>query len=116
MQNIASGVSDPRAKKFLKDGDGIGTSATRAAIIDKLKKNGMLELKGKKLISTDKARAVLAELNKLVKDPVLTAKWEELLQAIEDGTGNIADFEAGQRKFATDIVNEAREKKIVIQG
>lgn len=115
MQNVASGVSDPRAKKYLKDGDGIGTSATRAAIIDKLKNNGMLELKGKKLTATAKACAVLAELNKLVKDPVMTAKWEELLQAIENGTGNIADFEAGQRKFATEIVNEAREKKIVIQ-
>ena len=46
----------------------------------------------------------------------MTAKWEEMLQGIEDGTGSLADFEARQRKFATDIVNETKEKKIAIQA
>ena len=116
MQNIAASISDPRAKKWLKDGDGIGTSATRAGIIDKLKRTGMLELKGKNLLATVKACTVLAELNKHVKDPVMTAVWEEMLQGIEDGTGSLADFEARQRKFTTDIVNEAKEKRIAIHA
>lgn len=116
MQNIAASISDPRAKKWLKDGDGIGTSATRAGIIDKLKRTGMLELKGKNLLATAKACTVLAELNVYVKDPIMTAKWEEMLQGIEDGTSSLADFEARQRKFATDIVNETKEKKIAIQA
>lgn len=115
MQNIAASISDPRAKKWLKDGDGIGTSATRAMIIDKLKRTGMLELKGKNLLATPKACTVLAELNKLVKDPVMTARWEEVLQAIENGTASLAEFEAAQRKFTTAIVNEVKEKKIAIQ-
>ena len=115
MQNIAASISDPRAKKWLKDGDGIGTSATRAMIIDKLKRTGMLELKGKNLLATPKACTVLAELNKLVKDPVMTARWEEVLQAIENGTTSLAEFEAAQRKFTTAIVNEVKEKKIAIQ-
>lgn len=115
MQNIAASISDPRAKKWLKDGDGIGTSATRAMIIDKLKRTGMLELKGKNLLATPKACTVLAELNKLVKDPVMTARWEEVLQAIENGTASLAEFEAAQKKFTTAIVNEVKEKKIAIQ-
>ena len=115
MQNIAASISDPRAKKWLKDGDGIGTSATRAMIIDKLKRTGMLELKGKNLLATPKACTVLAELNKLVKDPVMTARWEEMLQAIENGTASLAEFEAAQKKFTTAIVNEVKEKKIAIQ-
>ena len=116
MQNIATSISDPRAKKWLKDGDGIGTSATRAMIIDKLKRTGMLELKGKNLLATPKACTVLAELNKLVKDPVMTARWEEVLQAIENGTASLAEFEAAQRKFTAAIVNEVKEKKIAIQA
>ena len=45
----------------------------------------------------------------------MTARWEEMLQAIENGTASLAEFEAAQRKFTTAIVNEVKEKKIAIQ-
>ena len=116
MQNIYAAIDDPRARQLLKDGDGMGTSATRAGIIDKLKRVGLLALDGKKIHATDKACTVLRELPALVRDPVLTAMFEEKLQGIEDGTSSQADFESAQKAFVTKIVTLAAEKKIVIQS
>ena len=48
MENIHLAVDDPQSKKFLKEGDGIGTPATRAAIIAELKRKKYLEARGKK--------------------------------------------------------------------
>ena len=46
MENVHTVVDDPTYKKYLKDGDGIGTNATRAAIIAELKRKGFLVLSG----------------------------------------------------------------------
>lgn len=48
MEKIHTVVDNPEYKKYLKEGDGIGTPATRAAIISELKRKGYLEAKGKK--------------------------------------------------------------------
>lgn len=48
MENIHLAVDDPQSKKFLKEGDGIGTSATRAAIIAELKRKKYLEARAKR--------------------------------------------------------------------
>lgn len=55
MENIYKYIEDPELNKFLKDGDGIGTSATRAGIISELKKRKFLEVKGKAIVSTEVA-------------------------------------------------------------
>ena len=52
MENIHLIVDDPQNKKLLKEGDGIGTPATRAAIIAELKRKKYLEANGKKIVST----------------------------------------------------------------
>ena len=56
MENIHKFVSDAEHKKMLREGDGIGTSATRASIISELKRREFLAVKGKQIISTTLAR------------------------------------------------------------
>lgn len=82
MENIYTVVEDPRFKKLLKDGDGIGTSATRAAIITELKRKGYLELKKKKLSVTPLGLGLLNSLSDLCKNPVLTAMFESELKKV----------------------------------
>jgi DNA topoisomerase III len=77
--------------EFLRDimkGSGLGTSATRASIIEKLIKNRMLERKGKKILPTDfgiKIIKTLEEFGSNIVSPELTAIWEEKLEEIEEG-------------------------------
>lgn len=112
MENIHNVVDDPSFKKFLKDGDGIGTSATRAAIIDELKKKGFLEVNGKKLNATPLAFKFLAVLPDIVKNPVLTALFESKLRDVEAGKLQLDAFEEEQRKFVAQQVEKAKEMTI----
>ena len=112
MENIHNVVDDPAFKKFLKDGDGIGTSATRAAIIDELKKKGFLVVNGKKLNASPLAFKFLAVLPDVVKNPVLTALFESKLRDVEAGKLPLAAFEEEQRKFVAQQVAKAKEMTI----
>ena len=104
MQNIYSCIDNPSYKKILKDGDGIGTSATRAGIIAELRKKELLITKGKKLMASDKAFALLKELPDLVKNPMLTAMFESQLKLIEEGKISIKQFEDKQISFTKDLL------------
>lgn len=116
MENIHKFVSDENHKKILKENEGIGTTATRGAIMEELKKRDFLELKGKKIISTTLGRSVIKTLPDLVKNPVLTALYERVLKGIETKTDTIANFVAAQEKFVTEQVKLAQSATIKIVG
>ena len=113
MENISSTVSHPEHKKYLKDGDGIGTSATRAEIIEELKRKGYLKVERKVLKITDKALKFLTHLPDIIKNPVLTAIYECNFSEIEKGKMSISDFENKVvRPFVVKQVNLAKGTKI----
>lgn len=112
MQNIYNFVPDGPFKKVLKDGDGIGTSATRASIIAELKKKGFLELKGKKIKATPVGIKLLSELPDLCKNPVLTAMFESQLKQVESGKISYKQFEEKQKAFALQLVEKASKLTI----
>ena len=68
---------------------GIGTPATRAAIIEKLVKKGFLTREGtgktKNLIPTQKGRELIAVMPETIQSPDMTADWEQKLLQIEQG-------------------------------
>lgn len=68
---------------------GIGTPATRAAIIEKLVQKGFLERKGsgkaKTLIPTEKGKALITVTPEQLQSPAMTADWEEKLSEVEHG-------------------------------
>lgn len=105
MENIHQAVNDPQSKKFLKEGDGIGTPATRAAIIAELKRKKYLEVKGKKIVATELGLHLLQVVPDVMKNPVLTALFERILHEVEAGNVPLDVFIEKQKQL---VINELR--------
>tara|TARA_R110002110_G_scaffold209215_1_gene421601 strand:+ start:8831 stop:10996 length:2166 start_codon:yes stop_codon:yes gene_type:complete len=86
MESIGRYVEDPSLKKVLRETSGIGTQATRAAIIETLINREYIARDKKKLISTEKGRALIDLLPDAVKDPATTARWEQDLDDMAAGS------------------------------
>lgn len=98
MESIGRYVEDPALKKILRDTSGIGTQATRAAIIEILIRRDYITRYKKKLISTEKGRALTDLLPDAVKDPATTAKWEQDLDDMAAGNLDQGLFLANQNE------------------
>lgn len=110
MIDIQKYVTDPAAKARLKEGDGIGTSATRAGIIEELKKRlfiGAPKAGSKQLISTAAGRALIAALPEHAKSPALTGICEQALDMVAAGRLSCDDFIARNMQLITKLVTDA---------
>jgi len=87
---------------------GLGTPATRAAIIENLIKSGLLTRKDKLLLPTDKGINLIKVLPDKVKSPLLTAEWENHLKRIERGELSAEDFMIAIGRFIADTVQTQR--------
>ena len=89
MSSIAKRVTDPKFKAILKETAGLGTSATQANIIKGLIDHKYLEErpsgKSKQLISTPIGKMLIIALPANLRDPVMTAVWEQQLGKVESG-------------------------------
>jgi DNA topoisomerase-3 len=83
---------------------GLGTPATRAAIIENLVKSGLLVRKDKLLLPTDKGVNLTRVLPDSVKSPMLTAEWENNLKRIERSEISANDFMVAINRFVADTV------------
>jgi DNA topoisomerase-3 len=92
MCAIAKYVTDPDVKRILTDADGIGTPATRAAILETLFERGYVERKSKAIVSTSTGRDLIASLPDVATTPDMTAVWEAALRAIHDGRHSLDAF------------------------
>ena len=106
MLGVHQQEKDPEIKKRLKESAGIGTPATRAGIIETLKKRGFIDEKKKSLISTAKARNLIAALPDSLKSPGLTAIFEGLLDGIAAGQFSKQQFLEQQVAFVTQFVRD----------
>lgn len=116
MENIHNYITDMEHKKMLRDGDGIGTSATRASIISELKRRNYLETKGRHLISTSLGRSIIDALPDVVKSPILTAIYERILKDMEKNDTLLEGFIAKQVEFVTELVTKANNGIVRIAG
>ncbi len=108
MRNVAKFVTDDRLKQILKDSKGIGTPATRANIIEVLKNRGFCAPEKDKLRSTEFGRAVIRHLPRQVKDPGLTAAWEEALDRIAEGRYSPSEFMLKIESFVRSRLDDLR--------
>jgi DNA topoisomerase-3 len=83
---------------------GLGTPATRAAIIENLVKSEFLTRKDKTLLPTEKSVNLVKILPPSVKSPMLTAEWENHLKRIERGDLSADDLMVSINKFVSDLV------------
>ena len=84
---------------------GLGTPATRAAIIEKLVAAGFVERKGKSLIPTQDGINLITVLPEPLTSPVLTAEWEQQLTAIAKGEAQPDAFTDGICDMVRDLVS-----------
>ncbi len=100
LQRVARYVQDPKIGQLLKDRDagktgengGIGTPATRASMLETLKKRGFYTTEKKKLIPTPSGLAFIAALPDIATTPDMTALWHEQQQMIEQGSLTVEAF------------------------
>ena len=101
METAGKLVDDDELREAMKD-SGIGTPATRAAIIERLITVGYIERDGRALVATEKGLNVIRLLNEhALTSPGLTGSWEQRLGKIERG-------EDSRKKFMSDIAGFAR--------
>ena len=85
---------------------GLGTPATRAAIIEKLVSGGFMERKGKNLIPTKAGINLVTVLPELLTSPKLTADWEQRLNEVAKGQASPEDFMDGIEAMAAELVRK----------
>ena len=73
---------------------GLGTPATRAAILEKLVQMGFVQRKGKQLVPTKDGINLAVVLPESLNSPVLTAEWENRLTEIAKGNADADEFMA----------------------
>jgi len=110
MKSIGKLINDPKLKKVLRETSGIGTEATRAGIIETLLQRKFLKKSKKHLISTTTGRALIAMLPAEIKDPATTALWEQGLDDIAQGRGDLSAFISGQAQWIDEILRQVKQQ------
>ena len=83
---------------------GLGTPATRAAVIEKLVKGGFVERKGKQLLPTKDCTNLVCVLPDILTSPQLTAAWENNLTQIAKGNADPDTFMQAIEAMAQELV------------
>ncbi len=110
METAGKLVDDDELREAMKD-SGIGTPATRAAIIERLIDVGYIERDGRALVATEKGLNVVRLLDgHALTSPGLTGDWERRLGRIERGEDSRKRFMTDIAGFATETVNELDAK------
>lgn len=109
MENPAKFIEEKEMKEYI--GGGLGTPATRADIIEKLFSSFYLEKKGNVIVPTSKAVQLISLVPNDLKEPLLTAKWEQQLEAISKGKEKKDTFIRQIRGYTTDLVGQVKESQ-----
>jgi DNA topoisomerase-3 len=81
--------------------NGLGTPATRAAIIEVLLKRNYIVRSGKMLEATDKGIRLIEVVHPEVKSPAMTGQWEAYLHRIQKGAAQLGPFLSGIEEYVT---------------
>ncbi|HEY1711345.1 MAG TPA: DNA topoisomerase 3 [Solirubrobacteraceae bacterium] len=110
METAGKLVEEEELREAMKD-SGIGTPATRAAIIDRLLQVGYIERDGRALVVTEKGLNVIRLLGEHpLTSPGLTGDWEHRLANIETGSDSRERFMGDIVKFTESTVGELDTK------
>ncbi len=91
MQTAGKTLDEKELSDAMKE-TGLGTPATRAAIIEVLLKRGYVTRTGKSLEATDKGIHLIEVVHPEVKSPAMTGQWEAFLNRIQQGEAQLDPF------------------------
>jgi DNA topoisomerase-3 len=111
METAGKDIEDSELREAMKD-SGIGTPATRAAIIERLLQVGYLEREGRALHATEKGIQVISLLGSHpLTSAEMTGDWERRLARIEQGDDTRPAFMSDIERFTTETVAELDKLK-----
>ena len=114
MENAGRDIEDEVLREKMKS-SGLGTPATRAAIIERLIQVGYAQRRGKSIVSTPKGRQLIDVVPVQISSAVTTGKWEKALSEmavnadLSARTAKEERFMSGIRKFSIFLVEAAKQ-------
>lgn len=104
MEHPGKYMDNKALREVIEEASGLGTPATRADIIEKLFDNFYMERQGKEIVPTSKGIQLIDLVPSDLKQPELTAKWEQQLTLISTGRTDPRAFIAKMRDYAASLV------------
>lgn len=112
MESAGKEIENEDERKALQN-IGIGTPATRAAIIETLFTRNYIQREKKSLIPTEKGLQVYGLVkDRKIADVAMTAEWELALQKIENNETDAGAFQKEMEKYASSITDELLQTSI----
>ena len=108
---LLSAMETAGNKEFEKDTEkkGLGTPATRAAILEKLVSAGYVQRKGNQMIPTEDGVAAIRNIPDYLKSASMTAEWENDLLRMERGEIKPYDFMQGIHGLIDKMLADLRQ-------
>jgi DNA topoisomerase III len=111
MEGAGKLVEDEELREAMRE-KGLGTPATRAAIIEGLISQGYITRQGRELIATAKGMALITLLRGIgvsaLCSPEMTGEWESKLKRMAKGAMQRKEFMAQIKEFTREIVEKAK--------
>ena len=120
MENAGKTLDDEELRESMRDG-GLGTPATRAAMIERLIEVGYLKRQRKTLTATEKGERLCQVAHEQLTSAVLTGKWEKALSVMARETDAAARaqlsqrFMEGIRRYAQFLVDDVKTGQTQVQ-
>ncbi|MNS24956.1 DNA topoisomerase 3 [compost metagenome] len=113
MESAGKQLENEELREVMKDA-GLGTPATRAATIERLKKVGYITMQGKRITVTPKGRTAVELIRhagvELLTSPEMTGQWERRLHQISKGEAAGEKFMENVKKFTVSIIEKVRSQ------
>lgn len=103
METAGRCLEDRELEQAMRE-RGLGTPATRAAILETLLARKYLERKQKYLQPTQRGMDLVARVHASVKSPAMTGEWEWALRRMESGEGTLEEFMGRIERYVSEIV------------
>ena len=114
MESAGKSIEDEELRDAMKQ-TGLGTPATRAATIERLKHVGYIKPSGKRLDITTKGCAAIELIRgagvDLLASPEMTGRWEQRLHQISKGEASDEQFIQKVKQFAEMIVGKVKHQR-----
>jgi DNA topoisomerase-3 len=109
METAGKTLDEKELSDAMKE-SGLGTPATRAAIIEVLLTRDYIVRDGKMLEATDKGIHLIEVVHPEVKSPAMTGQWERNLRQIQDGAASLPPFMEGIENYVRAVVGKVNDQ------
>lgn len=114
MESAGKSMENEELRDVMKD-SGLGTPATRAATIERLKNVGYITMQGKRITVTQKGRTAIELIRhagvELLASPEMTGQWERRLHQISKGEASADVFMKNVQKFTISIIDKVSTQR-----